>query len=536
MQQLIKLNSRSTLKRFSLLTLIVFASLIMVNVIPRQWFFYDEWTLFLHRDLRFNDLMVPHNGHWSAVPFFVDLLLFKIFQFSSYIPYLLTVTIANLLLCTVMYKTLRLNGVVVSASLLASSLLIAPAVGFENLLWAFQLGYMSSMLFGTLAFLVASRRTKLNNKDGFSIGILLSASIASSGIGIVFVISLGIFLIQIKQRVRVMAFAIGIPSISYAAWFIVFGESGVQGPISSAPEIFKFMWFGISNSIKNGLLLTEVGPGFLFALIALLLVSVGTYKNKRGMLFGLTYLLTGVLFYLLTAFSRASFGVEYAASYRYMHIFFIFFIPLVSIVFESLFSKWKIFAIVTIVGTSFILIDSGRILIQRAEGQAAQEADSQRSLASANYLQNKFSNSIISARPLDQFAPQVSYADLDFMSRNDAFDGIILNGDDIAYGLLSNGVSIEPATAIDEGSAIKCMAIDEDSSQLVSSISGRFIEVKSFDKMELYPNIEASNLRPFRHYESQEILAGDAIRVATSDFTWTVKNSGLSPIEFCYFP
>lgn len=510
--------------------------LFFLPTLGSQWFFYDEWALFLHRSLTFTDLMLPHNGHWSAVPFLIDLLLFQIFQFSTYAPYLFVVIVANVLLCIVMYKTLRINGVETISSLLASGLLIAPAVGFENLFWAFQLGYMSSMLFGTLAFLVASKRVALTAKDGMLIGIFTLASIASSGIGIVFALSLCVFLVLLKRGKDAIGLAIGIPAIAYSGWFLVYGESGVQGAVSPLTEIIKFALYGAVNSIKNGLLLTSVNQSMLVAVMTLLVVGIVTSRNKRGVIFALTYVLSGIFFYLLTAVSRASFGVEYAASYRYMHIFFIFFVPLVAVFLDALFSRWKPAAIVAALSMSFVIVSSGEILIQRAEGQSAQEKASQRSLASAHYLQTEFPNSIVSTKPLNQFAPQVEFDDLYFMHRNHAFNEIRLSGDDVAHSLLANSVSVMPATTKYDDSLLKCVTIETGSNEIVTTIGDRYLDVISMDGIELYPNVESANSRPYSHFEAKDIVAGNIIRMATSDFTWTIRNTGSLPIRSCYQP
>jgi hypothetical protein len=528
--------SRRELKNY--LTFVILSSVFALGTLlaKDQWFFFDEWSLYLHRQLNLDGLMTPHNGHWSTIPFLLNLSLFKIFGFSSYTPYVFLVLLTNFLLCIAMFKLLIKNQLGTFAAFLASALLIAPAVGFENLLWAFQLGYMSSMLFGTLAFLVASRRVVLTINDGMLIGFLTLASVASSGIGLVFFLPLFVFMTALKREKNVIGLSIGIPAIAYLAWFLVYGESGTEGAASPFTEMIKFILHGVINSIKSGLLITNVDRSMFVAVITLLIAGIVMSKNKRGIFFALTYLLSGTLFFTLTAVSRASFGVEYAASYRYMHIFFIFFVPLVAVFLDALFSRWKPAAIVAALSMSFVIVSSGALLIQRAEGQSAQERASQRSLASAHYLQREFPKSIVSTKPLNQFAPQVEFDDLDFMHRNHAFDEIRLSGDDVAYSLLANGVSVMPATSTYKDSLLKCVTIETGSNEVVTTLGDRYLDVISMDGIELYPNVESVNSRPYSHFEAKDIVAGNIIRLATSDFTWTIRNTGSLPIRSCYQP
>lgn len=529
-----KFSSRSMLRvslKSIIVTLVVFLGIFITK---GQWFFFDEWSLYLQRQLDYKSLMAPHNGHWSVIPFSLDLILFKIFGFSTYTPYLSLLLLTNLFLCVAVFKTLLINQLGTVAAFLASALLIAPAVGFENLLWAFQLGYMSSMLFGTLAFLVASKRFELTTKDGMLIGFLTLLSIASSGIGIVFVLSLGVFLILLKREKIVIGLATGIPVITYSIWFLVYGESGVQRSASPFTEMIKFSLHGVINSIKNGFLLTNVNQSMFVAFTALLIVGIVTSRNKRGVFFAFTYLLSGILFYLLTAVSRSSFGVEYAASYRYMHIFFIFFVPLVAVLLDALFVKWKPAAFVAALCVSFVILSSGEILIQRAEGQSAQEKASQRSLASAHYLHSKFPKSIVSTKPLNQFAPQVEFDDLEFMYRNGAFVDIHLSSDDIANSILANSVSVMPATSVYKDSSLRCVNIQPGPNEFVTTLGDRYLDVIFTDGIELYPNVENAKSRPSSRFESSDVVSGNIIRLATSDFTWTLKNTGSLPIRACY--
>ena len=501
-----------------------------------QWFFFDEWSLYLHRQLNFNSLMSPHNGHWSVIPFSLDLILFRLFGFSTYTPYLLLVLLTNLIMCFVLCKALIMNQLGTFAAFLASALLIAPAVGFENLLWAFQLGYMSSMLFGTLAFLVASKAVELTTKDGMLIGLLTLASVASSGIGLVFGLSLGVFLIVLKREKYVIGLAIGIPAITYLVWFAFYRELGIQGGASSLAEIIKFAMYGVINSVKNGFLLTNLSQSIFAVFITLLMVAIVTSRNKRAVFFALTYVLCGFLFYLLTGVSRASFGEEYAASYRYMHIFFIFFVPLFAVTLDALFTRWKPAALVAALGITFVILSSGEILVQRAEAQSVQEKASQRSFASAHYLQREFPKSIVSTKPMNQFAPQVEFDDLDFMHRNRAFDEIRLSGDDIAYSLLANSVSVMPAPSTYTDLLMKCITIETGSNVVVTALGNRFLDVISMDEVQLNPNVVNANSKPYSNFESEDIVAGNIIRLATSDFTWNIRNTGSLPIRACYQP
>jgi hypothetical protein len=515
------------------LTAILLSLWISILISRGNWFFFDEWNLYLDRQLQLSDLVLPHNGHWSTFPFVIDLLLFKIFAFSTYVPYLLVVSFTNVLLCVVMFKTLTVNNFGKRTSFVSSLLLLAPAVGFENLFWAFQLGYLSSMLFGTLAFFYASKSTTLTNRDAFLVGIFVLGSCASSGIGIAFGFSMSVFLILKRQNKLVLIGAIGFPVVIYALWFSIFGASAIQGPISPISEIMKFTWFGMIAAMQNGLLLTSVNSSVVASFIILLFFLALVSSDSLSVHFALAYLLGGIAFYLLTAISRASFGVEYAASYRYMHIFFIFSIPFVALVLETVFKKGTIVSFATTLGMLLLVYQSGKIFALRGESQVVQERASQVSLASSHLLLQGFPNSVISSKPMDQFAPQVEFNDLNFIAQNRGFDDLELNSDDIAQSALRNSIVVRSATPSGKLDEKRCLEIAAGLNQIVTSEDDLYIEVTSFETLEVSPNIPGAESKHALEFNSAEIPEGNSVQFAASDFSWTINNTGQSPIQAC---
>jgi hypothetical protein len=361
-------------------------------------------------------------------------------------------------------------------------------------------------------------------------------SCASSGIGIAFGFSIGVFLISRNQNKMVLAFAIGLPTIIYAFWFFSYRESGIQVQISSLGEILKFTWFGIITSIQNGLLLTSINTSVVAA-FSILLISLALFnKNRLGVSFGFAYLLAGITFYFLTGITRASFGFEYAASYRYMHIFFIFIIPLIALTLDSALKNGNLVSAVIIFGMLFLVYESGKLLVLRGEGQGVPERASQISLASSFLLMQSFPNSVISAKPLEQFAPQIEFKDLSYISENRAFDELELTSDNIAQGALNNSILVRPHASLGVTSEARCFDIAPGAEQVVSTDGKNLMEIVSFEKLEVTPNIPGTKLRNSLTYDQNTIPTGNRIQFAAYDFSWTISNTGRYPIKACSWP
>ena len=121
------------------------------------WFFGDEWDFLTRRGLHGATFSIwaPHNEHWSTLPILVWRALFSLAHLSSYWPYLVPLLLAHVAVVHLVWRRcLRVGADPWVASALA--LLFALfGTGAEDLAWAFQIGFVGSLVFGLLAIEVA---------------------------------------------------------------------------------------------------------------------------------------------------------------------------------------------------------------------------------------------------------------------------------------------------------------------------------------------------------------------------------------------
>ena len=187
-------------------------------------FFSDEWAFIESRSLGDpSTWFVPHNEHWITIPILVYRLLVETVGIGSYVPYLATVLVLHLVVATLVYVLGRRSaGPVVG--LAGGILVLFLGSGFENLFWGFQIGFVGSVAagLGAIAVLdgpISGRRS--------TVGIaLLVIGVASSGIGVTFLVIVGVELLLDARR-RVIAPLLGIPVALYLLWYTTFGRTGI---------------------------------------------------------------------------------------------------------------------------------------------------------------------------------------------------------------------------------------------------------------------------------------------------------------------
>ena len=147
------------------------------------WFFRDDWFFITDRDLSVNGLFDDHNGHWSTSPVLVFRALYATVGLNSYAPYKATVVVAHLVVAVCIRAIMRRYGVGPwLATALAGSFVLLGS-GREDILWAFQIGFTFSVLFGLLYLVLVDHDGAFDRRDG--LGVLFGfASLASHGPGL----------------------------------------------------------------------------------------------------------------------------------------------------------------------------------------------------------------------------------------------------------------------------------------------------------------------------------------------------------------
>jgi small basic protein len=282
-------------------------------------FWFDEW-----RSIAFDggllDYLRPVNEHWSTLPLALYRATFSIVELRSYVPYLSEVVGLHLVAVSGAYLLLRRRIGPVGATIAALPLLLLGA-GSENFFWAFQTGFVGSVMFGVWALWFVERPGR---SSGVVSALLLIAGLMSSGMGLFFVVAvLGRTILDAERRKRMW---VVVPAIAaYIAWFATLGhdavgdESSLAGPLHLA----RFVARGLGHATE-AMIGLDLFPGGLvlgFAVFAGLVVAttVGLLRS-RGVFLAAGCLLGLAAMYTIVGSVRASLDDHYELRSRYTYV------------------------------------------------------------------------------------------------------------------------------------------------------------------------------------------------------------------------
>jgi hypothetical protein len=283
-------------------------------------FFHDEW-----RSITFDggpiDYLRPVNEHWSTLPLLLYRATFRVVELHSYLPYLAEVIVLHLLAVSGAYALMRARIGPLVAALAAIPLLLLGS-GAENLFWAFQTGFVGSVMFGVWALFFIERP---GTRAPVVASLLLVAALASSGMGLFFLVAAaGRAIFDSSLRMRVLA--VVPPAAVYLVWFALVGRDAVgdTGRLVVDLAAVRFAIRGITFTTEVVPGLDRLPEGYLWGLLLFIGLSVLTgWRIGRGLqsaALAAGCLLGLASMYTLIAFVRADLEVDYANASRYVYV------------------------------------------------------------------------------------------------------------------------------------------------------------------------------------------------------------------------
>ena len=270
-------------------------------------FYFDEWDFIQTRRTGFGDAFLrPHNGHLSAVPVAVYRTLFAAVGLRHYGAYRLVLATLHASCGLLLYSYGRRRADPLFAAVAAASLLTLAA-GWQDLLWPFQIGFLSSIAFGLLALNLRDRRHSL------LAAFAVLASLASSGLGVP--ILAGFLVESVVRRAGHELAALSVPSAVYGAWYFARGE-----PQAAAANLGHLPGHVATSGAAAVHAMTGIPMGGAAVLGCAVLVGAGifsfvTLPNSRPrLLFAAT---SAGSFWCLTALTRGQFAEPGASRYAY---------------------------------------------------------------------------------------------------------------------------------------------------------------------------------------------------------------------------
>lgn len=308
-------------------TVLAFAALALISIAYFGYlgrhgtFLHDEWAFITERtDLSLDTLLRPHNEHLSAGLVIVYRGLLDAFGLTSYVPYLAVVLALHVLAAAAVFASGSAKaGPWIGLGLASIALFLGAA--WENLFWGFQIGFLASVASGAWALVALDGPA--TRRRGVMVGVLLTLSIAFSGMGLIFLAAAAA--LALYEREEALP-AVAVPVILYAMWFAAYGVAAIAaqgerlgpGAFGQLPQ-----WLAVSGPATVGRVLGAAPP--LAAAVGLVALSAGAIllvvrRRGGGRVPGLVMAcVAGVgVQLLLTGLVRVQFGHEFGAASRYL--------------------------------------------------------------------------------------------------------------------------------------------------------------------------------------------------------------------------
>jgi hypothetical protein len=322
-------------------------ALVMYTVVGRHnWFFLDEWDFLATRSLgSFDDLMRPHNEHWSTLPIMAYRVLWRTFGLRTYVPYVVLTILLHITAATLVRLIMRRAGVGPWLATAASGLFLFLGSGYQNIVWGFQIGFVGSLVCGLAHLLLADHDGMFDRRDvvGLAFGL---AGLMCSGVSVPLVGAVG--LAVLLRRGWRMALVHTVPlGVVFGAWYVAYGREGVATERPSVGHLLDFVWTAFSNAARSA---GDLGI-VTVALAAVLVVGAVLWALDRRAnpaaaprSWAAWALVGGALaFTVITGYGRVEvLGVDSAEASRYVHLLAAMLLPAVAVAAQAIVARWRL--------------------------------------------------------------------------------------------------------------------------------------------------------------------------------------------------
>ncbi len=380
-----------------------------------QWFFFDEWAFI---QINGPGMFEPHVGHWSTSPHLVYDALGSTVGLHSYMPYAVLVTLLHIAIAHLVWRIAIRSGAAPWIATTSVAVLVFLGAGAENILWAFQIGFLGGLALGLLALWLSTAERVSRCRLAWITGIAVF-SLTWSGTAIPLVVATS-FVLWRRQGWRKTVFFATFNAAVFLAWYLAFAAGSTGNPDTGGFGLHKMLidiplFLGVMFILGFGKLFPLVEIGALVLVVAVIwLIKLFTKKaSTPELLPALALTLAVVVFALLSAFSRASLSIGAGRSSRYVYTLVALLLPILTIALSRLASRWSAGVLVASLALLALAGYQAALLVRTAGEQSLIEQGSRAQLSAALQLYEEDPDAVsLGAIPDATWAPDLSMADL----------------------------------------------------------------------------------------------------------------------------
>jgi hypothetical protein len=273
-------------------------------------FYYDEWE-WIAKDYGggLHTMFVAHVGNISIFPVLVYKALFHLVGLDHYEVFRLDVIVLHLL-CGLLVYMLAARRIARVSALLAAAVILFLGAAWEDLLWAFQVGYLLSVAGGLATWLLLEERRRWCDVAAM---LCLVVSMGSSSLGIAVMVGIGVELAWRREARRMWIFLI--PAVLYVLWYLTYGESQVtESSLINAPGFAE----DLAASAFGGLAGRGLDWGRPLALVGLLILLWRLVRGAPVSARLASLIAAALALWAITAAARSTISPPESSRYIYL--------------------------------------------------------------------------------------------------------------------------------------------------------------------------------------------------------------------------
>jgi hypothetical protein len=203
------------------------AAVLILVLVRHLTYFADSWEFLMNRrHFTVDAVLQPHNEHIVVIPVLIMQVFLRIFGMTSALPEFVVLVIGLSAVAALLFEYVR-RRIGPWPALFAAALVLFLGPADEVLLWSFEIAYVGSLVFGLAMLLALESRTRRGDVIAC---VCLILSFGFSSLGIAFLLAAAVAILigpreTWKERVRERGFAVVIPAVLYAIWWLGWGHN-----------------------------------------------------------------------------------------------------------------------------------------------------------------------------------------------------------------------------------------------------------------------------------------------------------------------
>ena len=250
-------------------------------------------------------------------------------------PYIVVLLLLHIAAAHLLWRLLLHIGVRPAIATALATVFVLLGAGYENLMWAFQIGFVGSVALGLGGLLLVNHDGPWGRRDvaGWLVSVI---GLMFSGISVTMVVVAGLA-VFFRRGWRQALLTVSVPGAVYLVWLVLIGHHDVAGGERSLDDVVKypqFIWSGLRSAVDQTVGLPGAGLVVVTGLTLLLLHRRRQSAGPAAPAFACA-LGTLVLFAII-AIGRTGLGAEQAEVSRYVYLVMALALPAVGLALSEL--------------------------------------------------------------------------------------------------------------------------------------------------------------------------------------------------------